>query len=65
MAEIPNKLDIILDALAIVNAGLPSAIRLVMMFRGTDGTDKTLDHADTQNAANRAEAQAWLDAHPE
>ena len=65
MAEIPNKLDIILDALAIVNAGLPSAIRLVMMFRGTDGTDKILDHADTQNAANRAEAQAWLDAHPE
>jgi ABC-type methionine transport system ATPase subunit len=61
----PDTLQNILGVMGMINAGLPSAIRLVMMLKRPDGTFTILDEADKLNAANLAQAQAWLDAHPE
>jgi ABC-type methionine transport system ATPase subunit len=59
-----DKLEAILGILGMVNAGLPSAIRLVMMLRRPDGTEVILNEADRINAENLAQAKAWLEAHP-
>lgn len=61
----PDTLENILGVLGMVNAGLPSAIRLVMMLRRPDGTEVILNDADGINAENLAQARAWLSAHPE
>jgi hypothetical protein len=61
----PEVLDNILGVLGMVNAGLPSAFRLVMMLRRPDGTETILNEADKINAENLAQAKAWLAAHPE
>jgi ABC-type methionine transport system ATPase subunit len=60
-----ETLENILGVLGMVNAGLPSAIRLVMMLRRPDGTEVILNDADKINADNLAQAKAWIEAHPE
>jgi ABC-type methionine transport system ATPase subunit len=60
----PDKLEAIIGVLGMVNAGLPSAIRLVMMLRRPDGTEVILNEADRINAENLAQAKQWLIDHP-
>ena len=64
MALQADKLEAILGVLGMVNAGLPSAIRLVMMLRRPDGTEVILNEADRINAENLAQAKQWLIDHP-